>query len=243
MWKTTIKAFILCLLTLQVAFGQKAESIVIDYENGKVNIHYDLVECQDGVPYEIYVYSSHDNYQKPLVHVTGDAGKNVYGGFGKLIYWDAQKELGHFKGEIQVSIKGRPYVPFVQFSNITDGLALKRGNTFPIKWQTSEAVDKVKLELYKGDFQIRETITIENSGSYNWVVPKDLKPGNDYRLHIESPKDLTREEFSKTFKIKRKVPTVLKIIPAAVLAGGVIYLLNQKESAQTGGIPDPPSIE
>jgi hypothetical protein len=232
--------FILLLFSFLWANAQELDNVTTTLENGIMVVRFDFLQGDPDTEYELYLFSSHDNFQKPLQETTGDVGKGVKIGAGKVIYWNAEKELGVFEGYLSLKIKGSKYVPFVQYSNINDQLKLKRGEQFNIQWKPGDKSRQVLMEIKKNGIPVEDPMIIDNSGSYAWKIPEKAKPGKGYTIQIKDIENNLRAETSHSFSVKRKVPLGYIIVPAAVVTGGVLYfLLNQPEP---GGIPEPPSI-
>jgi M6 family metalloprotease-like protein len=66
------------------------------------------------------------------------------------------------------------------------GEVMYRESTFAIKWEAN-IIGGVKIELYNGaSFLSTISNNTENSGSFDWDVPKGLQPGTNYRIRISS---------------------------------------------------------
>ncbi len=219
--------------------GQELDSITMTMEDGKVIVRYDFLEGEEGEDYELYLYSSHDNFTKPLQYTTGDVGKMIKPGRGKVIVWDAQKELGTFKGELSLKIKGSKYIPFVVIENIRENQKIKRGQPFEIRWKNNSKAKEVLLKILRYDVPVSESSVIDNTGRYIWDVPADMKAGKGYTIQIHDVENNLREETSSVFTVRRKVPLAYKIVPAAIVAGAVVVILNLNKDE---GIPDPPGV-
>ncbi|MEJ0058048.1 MAG: hypothetical protein WDN75_21785 [Bacteroidota bacterium] len=103
-----------------------AESIIL---------HYDLIDTIKARTYTINVYSSKDNYLAPLQKIKGDAGLEVRPGQNRKITWNSKEELGPaFKGDVELEIRGRVYIPFVKFEGFQDQQVIKRGKAKTITW-------------------------------------------------------------------------------------------------------------
>ncbi len=229
----------LLLAAATLANGQELDSVTMSFENGKVVVRYDFLDGDEGVDYELYLYSSHDNFNKPLQYTTGDVGKKIKPGRGKVIIWDAQKELGTFKGELSLKIKGSKYIPFVVFENIRENQKIKRGAPYEIRWKNNSKSEEVLLKILRYGVPVTEPVVIENTGRYIWDVPLDMKAGKGYTVQIHDVKNQLREESSNSFTVRRKVGLAYKIVPAAVVAGAAVILLNLNKD---DGIPEPPGV-
>lgn len=72
------------------------------------------------------------------------------------------------------------------------------GNTYTITW-TSHNTNFLKIDLFKGETQVRTIGGVTNIGSYRWTVPEDLVPGVDYRVQISSAINSTIVDGSDAF--------------------------------------------
>lgn len=228
---------VLCSITF--AKGQELDSVSMTFENGLVVVKYDFLLGEKGVDYELYLYGSHDNFTTPLQQTTGDVGKNIQIGTHKIIYWDAQKELGIFKGDFSLKVKGNKYIPFASFKNIDSNQKIIRGEDFNLKWETSTKSHKVLIKINRNGVPISDPFLVENSGSYNWEVPAKLRPGKGYTIQILNTENQINEETSESFSVKRKIPLGYKIIPTAIVALAAILIISKDEDA---GIPNPPGV-
>lgn len=234
--------FFIFLMTLNISasFGQVLDSISTSLQDGIVVVRFDFLDGEPEVDYELYLYGSHDNFQKPLQETTGDVGKGIRTGVGKVIYWNAEKELGNFKGDFSLRIKGQKYFPIVEFKNISSQLKLKRGEQYNFQWKSNIKSDRLMMTIKRNGVPVTEPSLVENTGDFLWFIPKDLKPSRDITLEIADPENLLRKETSPPFVIKRKVPLTVKIIPAvAAMGGAAFYFMNKQED---DNIPAPPEV-
>ncbi len=210
----------------------------MSFEDGSVVVRYDFLDGEEGVDYELYLFGSHDNFSEPLRHTSGDIGKKIRIGRGKVIYWDAKEELGNFKGDFSLKISGSKYIPFITYNNIHQDLKIKRGSTFDIRWDTSSKTERILIKIQRNGVPISEPVEIENTGTFRWSVPGNLSAGKGYTIQLLDPKNLIREETSDSFSVRRRVPLALKIVPMAALAGASAFLLTGNDNS---GIPAPPA--
>lgn len=229
--------FFFALLSISWAIAQEMDSISVSRQDGLMVVRYDFIKGEEGVDYELYLYGSHDNFSAPLQYTTGDVGKKIKLGKGKVIYWDAKKELGNFKGDFTLKIKGTRYIPFVKFENINKDLTIKRGHTFDIRWETSEKTKSVLVKIQRYGVPIIDSKVVDNNGLFSWEIPSQAKPGKGYSIQIVDTENPLREETSDLFVIKRKIPIAYKIIPVAVLGGAAAILFLKDDPT---GIPGPP---
>lgn len=235
--KLEILLFVLTV-TITSSLGQELENISWTNEDGIMIVRYDFLRGDPELEYEFYLYSSHDNFQKPLQETTGDVGKGIKVGTGKAIYWNAQKELGVFKGELNLRIKGQVYEPIIVFKNINNQLKLKRGNQYSIEWDTNIKADKILFSIERNGIPIADPDIIDNTGTFTWFIPMDTKPGKFFSVKISDTENMLRNETSEHFVVKRRIPLGLKIIPAVAIVGGVAVLLLMPPPEE--GIPSPP---
>jgi hypothetical protein len=226
-------------LSITFAIGQELDSISMTFENGLVVVKYDFLNGEKDEDYELYLYGSHDNFAEPLQYTSGDVGKKIRIGTGKVIYWDAKKELGNFKGDFSLKIRGTKYIPFVTFKNINKDLKIKRGDVFEIKYTPSIKAEQVIMKIQRYGVPVDEPFPIDNTGVYAWDVPRKLKAGKGYTIQILDTKNMIKEETSEPFVIRRRVATVYKVIPAVAIVGGVVFYLTQNKDK---GIPGPPAL-
>ena len=231
--------FVLTFFVITIAKTQELDSVSMTFENGLVVVKYDFLQGEDSEDYELYLYGSHDNFAAPLQYTTGDVGKKIQLGPGKIIYWDAKKELGVFKGDFSLKIKGKKYIPFVSYENISTDLKIKRGETFNIKWIPSTKDANVLLKIQRNNVPISDPLIVENSGEFSWDIPSNMKAGKGYTVQILNTHNLLKEETSGSFSVRRKVPLAYKIIPAIAIVGISAYLLTKDEES---GIPNPPGV-
>ena len=124
------------------------------------------------------------------------------------------------------------YTPLSIISPI-EGVTLKRGNTYPLKWTGGgQAIPTV--EVLKGGnqlFRVDKTIT---NNSVNLSLPSNLKPGKNYSVSLSTNNGAVTSNFS----VKRKIPIVVKIAPLVLLGGAayIIFSRNSKDGITEGEV-------
>jgi hypothetical protein len=113
----------------------------------------------------------------------------------------------------------------------------KRGNAIQVRWTGGNPDDEYALDLFDGRFHYRHVGELKNSGTYPWIIPKDIKPGKEYKFKLTNTNDFGEYAFSRTFVVKRRVPVLVWIIPGALVVGGATYLLLSGEEEE----PDLPA--
>ncbi len=223
------------------AICQDADSVTMSIENDLVVVRYDFLNGEADEVYEFYLYSSHDNFQKPLQQTTGDVGKGIKTGAGKVIYWNAKKELGNFKGDLSLRIRGDKYIPIVTYQNIFQNTRIKRGSRFDIQWKPGDKSTHILFSVTRRGVPVVDPVIVENNGSFVWALPDNVSPGKGYAVRIADTNNLLREETSQSFSVARKSSLGLKMIPAALVAGGIAAILLMG-SEDEDAIPQPPAV-
>jgi hypothetical protein len=234
------KVFILASTVLAFSvnvFPQNLEIEKTETANGKINLHYSIIDTVAGKFYTVRVYSSQDNFMHPLTRISGDAGINLRPGLHKKITWDPA-ELGEaFSGKVKLEVRARQYIPFVHFEGFKGYTKIKRLKPYTVTWSGGASSNVLNLELLRGDEKITVFPNLANVGHHTILLPQDVKPGKGYRFRISDNRNKDEVVVTEEFQVKRKIPLLLKIMPALVV-GGIIYgLLPQNEP--NNNIPDP----
>lgn len=237
---------LVCLFLLPfIGFAQQARIQKIELAGEKIIVHYELDDSNPNNEYQLYLYSSLDNYTVPLTRVSGDVGNEIKGGTGKKITWQFQEELKDFDGEIALEVRGRVFVMFAKFQDFDVTKTYKRGKTYPILWKPGNN-NPVHIELFKGSERVVGELSHPNNGRYLLTMPSKAKPGEDYRIRISDSKRTGEFIYTDFFTVKPKIPMVVKIVAgAAVLGGGIVLLSGSKggeDSSDSDGIPGHPSL-
>lgn len=234
------KKILLSLLVVLLVDAVSAQEFAIkkvELLGDKLLIHYDLIDTVKNRHYTINVFSSRDNFLHPLQRVTGDAGLEVVPGKNRKIVWAAKDELGNqFDGKVALEVRGRLYIPFVRFKGFEDYKIVKRGKPYILTWTGGTRQNILNFELYRGDHKVWAQPPVANTGSHEIVIPTHVKPGTDYHFRITDTKNKDDIVNTGSFRIKRKIPLALKIVPLFVVAG-VAYWLTQSDEIET--IADP----
>ena len=101
----------------------------------------------------------------------------------------------------------------------------KRGSAIQVRWTGGNPDDEYALDLFDGRFHYRPIGELKKSGTYPWIIPKDVKPGKEYKFKLTNINDFGESAFSRTFLVKRKVPVAVWIVPGALVVGGAVYML------------------
>ncbi len=115
----------------------------------------------------------------------------------------------------------------------------KRGSAIQVRWTGGNPDDEYALDLFDGRFHYRHVGELKNSGTYPWIIPKDVKPGKEYKFKLTNTNDFGEFAFSRTFVVKRKVPVAVWIVPGALVVGGAVYLLFFHGEDEISDLPAP----
>jgi membrane-associated protease RseP (regulator of RpoE activity) len=233
----TIRIGILCIALFSSAalHAQRFENVRATFQNGTVNITYDLVGTGSSPrKFNVEIFGSHNNYSAPLKAVVGDVGKGVNPGLSRQIQWNAAAELGTYNGDVVFRLRGEP-MP-IPFSFTSPKTSVRRGKNAQITWVGGPVGQQVKLEVIQNGSIINTISTgTSNNGSFTWQVPADL-PKGAYNLKISGGAETAQ---SNTIKVKSKLPMFLIVAPIVVV-GIIIAVLPKKDKDDPGGA-DPTS--
>lgn len=231
--------FVMMMLLPPCAFAQTLVVNRIELSGDNMILHYSLRDSVPGRTYTVNLYASGDNFVNPLQRVSGDHGLMIKPGNERQITWNAKQELGAaYHGKIAVEVRARLYVPFIRFDNFE---RITRGKPKEVTWRGGTQQTILNFELYnrKGE-KVLVIPNISNAGHTSVYIPPDVKAGKGYKFKIVDSKNIDQLVYSSTFVVKRKLPLLLFVIPAAAV--GVILGLP-KEGGDSGprrsGIPDP----
>lgn len=233
--RALIPALVLCLFTTW-AGAQIFTITKVEVAGDKVILSYNLIDSIANRSYTVHVYTSADNYVTPLTKVTGHVGLEVKPGGNRQIIWNAKEELGaEFGGDIGLEVRGKVYLPFVRLDGFNDYKKFKRSKTYKITWTGGRGNSVLNFDLYRGTKKITTYPNIANVGQYNLKFDR-IRPGKNYTLKISDSKNKDDVVVTDSFRVKRKIPLMLKLIAVAG-AGYVIYY--QLTKTTNDDIPDP----
>jgi hypothetical protein len=236
----------LLLIALQSVPAQDLQIKFTEFKDNKVVLHYDLRDSVMGRFYTIRLYSSKDNYLNPLEKVAGDVGLEVRPGIDRKIAWDARKELGVlFDGRVSLEIRGRMFIPFINTESINLYKVFKRKRKYNITWSGGTSQNILNFDLYNGDEKILSYPNLANVGTYILEFPTYVRTGKNYRFRISDTKNKEDVVYTQPFRIKRKIPLLVKVVPM-VVAGAALYWVLNKEGTSAdptiGLLPPDPTI-
>lgn len=221
-------------------FAQKIEGVVAQTKGSEIIITYSLTGNSQEDTFQVSLYCSVDGFSKPITEAKGDIGNEIKSGLNKQIHWVVNKELKKLSQGFSFEVKAKIFNPMIQINGIESGKAFKRSKEYLISWTSKKRVQKLNIELFNGIDKVWSQTGIDNTGSYNWIVPMPLKSGSDYKLKFSNYNDSTEFILSSNFTIRRKIPLVVKM--GGLLVFGVTTLLVVQGTAlKSDDLPQPPN--
>ena len=202
-----------------------------------VRVTYDLEGELPGQLFTVRLFSSANNFQLPLIFVSGDVGEEITAGKGKSIDWDIGQELVAFEGDLTFEVRALITFSPIEVTAPAQG-AVRRGSTHTITWLGSNLSEYVDIELFRDDQKVSTVVRTQNDGSFAWTVPMDIKPGQGYTIKVSSTSS-TQFDLGGYFSIRRKFPLVLKAVPVALIVP-VIILITEGGDSSPVILPGPP---
>ncbi len=220
-----MKGFLLtcCVSAFFVAGAQTVSIKKIELAGEKVIVHYDLEDSNPNNEYKLDLYASKDNFIAPLTKVKGNVGPEVKPGLDRKIEWNIIEEYGPYKGKLSLEIKGKVYIPFVKLQNFNTSKSYKRGSNNNLGWKPGNN-NPINIELFKGGQRVAGDMNMPNNGSHTLYIPSKAKPGKDYRLKITDSRNSEDIIYTDYFKVKPKVPLLLKLLPVFAIGGAAATL-------------------
>lgn len=208
----------------------------VELAGEKIIVHYDLEDGNPNNEYKLDLYASADNYATPLAKVKGDVGLEVKPGIDRKIEWSIRDEFGPYKGKLALEIRGKVYIPFVKIQNFDTEKSYKRGNSYNIAWKPG-STNSINIDLYKGGERVGGESNLQNNGSHTFYIPTHAKKGSDYRLKITDTKNSEDVLYTSEFKVKPKIPLLVKVLPVLAVGGIVAALGGGGSGGGSGGDP------
>ncbi len=235
----------LCGIFSATSYAQDIENVRVKFEDGNIAVYYDLSGSDPSELYDFFLYGSHDNFQSPLLEVSGDVGQKLSPGEDKKIHWNARKEFGNFKGDINLKIKGGIHTPLLTYNGFTVKQKFKKSKPINITWTSSSNTKELQFEVLNEQSVINYTQQIENTGNYTWIIPKDFRVGKNYTIKISDRNNPLVYEVTDSFAISRRVPVVAKVAPLVLVGGTLLFISGGSDnggstSGDSNAIPDPP---
>lgn len=188
--------------------------------------------------YELKVYSSADNYSKPL-------GLNLSAlnpGSPLNVSFDGSQKIGNFKGTIQFKFIAEATAFPVEIT--LNESKFKRGKSVNIIWKDYHESGWYDVEIYRGGTLYKSFVKNHRGTSYTAALPKKMPKGSyEIRVTPTNQADLVSEDYAVTVK---GGSAVLVAGAGGVLAAGaaVVVLGGGGTTPDDGGttsLPDPPT--
>lgn len=232
--------FLMVLTIHKIVYPQAVKLDHIEFTNNQVVVHYDLLDSVQGRSFTIRVYTSKDNFLNPLEKISGDVGLEVRPGPNKKVTWDIQQEFGaDYEGKVAIEIRGRIFIPFINLDPINQYKVFKRKREYPLTWSGGSPQNILNFDLYHGVKKVTTYPNLANVGHHTFEFPSHIKPGNTYRFMVGDAKNKDEVVFSDYFRIRRKIPLIVKAIPLAGLLTGLVYLISNKDQDDSLDAPPP----
>jgi hypothetical protein len=218
-----ISFFLICF----PLFSQKIDNVRREIQDGEVIIHYDLLGADTSQVFEVRLYSIIENYKQRLYRGEGDIGRDIKAGTNKRIIWNNKEELTSYRVkdmdfELEITIIYSPII----FKSPISNAQYKRGNPVRIDWIGGENFEKLRVELFQNNVKIRNLGSITNRGSHVWKIPNNLSPDAGYQIKLTRESKSDDGTFTPKFAVTRRIPTYIKLIPAAAVGvAGLTYLI------------------
>jgi len=234
-----LKIFIVCLITQSIGIAQEIKDIAFTDVGGLINITYFLRGDYPDQTFDVKIFTSVDDYKKPLEFIQGDANQQNIRPGEKEVVWDARKEYKLYEGMITFKVVAKVISNFSVFYPAKDEV-FKRGRTVNVKWKGFRPGSDIKLTLVYPDGEEKWIGDSNKDGNYKWVVDNNIKPGKGCKIRVEDKSNINNIAHSGQFDVKRKFPLGASIgIGAAVVAGVVIYILMPEPVEPLPLPPDP----
>ena len=218
-------------------FAQSIQNLNATFSStGKVLLSYDVVGAKPNQSFSLDLYSSHNNFSTPLKHVSGDIGKNIPTGTGKKVNWDAAAELGNFNGQVTFKVKGEMIPLAFELKGPVNGASARRGKNMNILWEGGKPDQVVLFELLKDNNRVLSLGETKNSGQYAWRIPKKFAKGT-YSIKLTAGQEVKQ---SALFKVKARIPMLVKLLPILAVGGAVVVLGGGGEGTTNNDLPAAP---
>ncbi len=248
-----MRKFLLTILSTTLLsgyiFGQTIKNVQARPDGYKVIVTYDLIADVEGQKFNVELRSSINNFSAPLKEVEGDVGPDQTAGTGKVITWNAIKEMGNFTGTVTFEVVAT--VTFTPLAIISPDAKTKAkpGKELEVKWKGGDASRRLKMAILRGSSTLAEIPDVGSSGHYTWQVPKTFEKGS-YQVKLFDPGKPKEAAVSAEFQL-RKTSILVYIVPGAVVAGALTYLLISNGGGDDNGgggggtnpdgaLPEPP---
>ena len=194
-----IAAFVVISGNAQVISNIRAE-ILAD----ELYIYYDLENDDASIIYNISVYTSANEYSKPLKFVRGDVGVGVSSGKSKKVTWEYKKDGYNPMAGLDYKIKAitSSEMEKLKSDDIVLKTEYKAGKTISFSLNNKEIIANPIIQLYMGTVLVQKLeYKVNKKNTYKCYLPKIARKGK-YRIKISSVKYTEIFLWSNMFLIK-----------------------------------------
>jgi hypothetical protein len=224
--------------SITLVHAQRIENVRASTVDDKIIVTYDINGASEGQKFKSQLFSSHNNFSSPLIHVAGDVGlgNELLAGNTKRIEWNVKSEITDYTGDVTFEVRAEVIAAPLLLTSPQLSAKFKRGKILNINWKGGMPSENVRLELLKGGSTVSPITQLSNVGNYSWSIPKKTKKGSDYQIKLTSDR---QSVVSNNFKIKNRTPFIVKALPV-LAAGAVVYLITSGGKKEDNSLPEPP---
>lgn len=189
-----------------------------------VIIRYSLLDQSLERTYTVQLYALIESDTLLLQQLKGaGVGEKIKPGEYELT-WNALAEMQRLNADVNFYITA---VPSFFVDSPAEGE--KALHTKPLTFQWfggNSSEDSLNLVLYQYDTPVDTIVGVNEMSRYTWKVPKNLPPGEGYRVRFIGSEKTGIDDFSNTFIVKRNTSKWAIIAPAgAAVLGTLAYFL------------------
>lgn len=112
------------------------------------------------------------------------------------------------------------------FTNPISTTVVKRKTPVTVRWKGIQPGTVYYLELFKGGIYQQQIAEVEDVSSYEWTVSKENDGGDDYQLRLVNSRFFGDYTMTEKFRIKNRIPRAFWVLPAAVGAAGIYFIVK-----------------
>ncbi|MGL1885509.1 MAG: GPI anchored serine-threonine rich family protein [Reichenbachiella sp.] len=234
--------FLLAITFCQYAVSQNVENAAVQQVGDDLIISFDLMPKESiKERYTISLIALYGNDSIELKVKDGSL-TDIRPGNGLQFTVSGKDNLENVKGNVDFSVTARMTYSPIRILTPGDGQSAKRGKSLDVAWKGGFEKDDYSIYLYQSDSLISTLKSPFVGTSYTWNIPKKTKKAENYQIRLTSNNHQGQSEISSEFRIKNKIPIVIKVLPLAVLGGVVAILLTQSDDGGSTEVPDPPAL-
>ncbi len=233
------KIFLTTLLFAPLlVWSQKMKIQKMELINDVLIVHYEIDDSNPNNEYLVSVYTSKDNYAAPVIKIKGDIGQEVKPGTRKA-EWNIREEFGDYEGPLSIELRANVFIPFIRLKSFTKTKGYKRGKGYELDWRPGNT-NPIHIELFKENQRLQGELNHPNNGEYTVNFASNLKPGSNYKIKVTDSKHPQDFLYTVNFRVKRKIPLLLKALP--ILAGGYfLATFLRGSSSSANNLPNAPA--